>query len=51
MLYSPLTIHLTKCDAVPGDRPEVSEPAIATVLPADLKNEEEFDFDKTDVIA
>lgn len=51
MAFSHINSHTRNWDTISDDCVNVPEPAVATVLPSDVKNTEELDFDKTDVIA
>lgn len=51
MASSPKASHLTQRQTTLDDPLDVPEPAAATVLPADVQNAEELDYDKTGVVA
>lgn len=50
MTFSPVTSHPTPRDATLDDRLDIKEPALARVLPADVKKAEELDSNETNII-
>lgn len=51
MAFSPMNSHPTQRDTASIVRLEVPELAYLTLLPAESKNTEELDFDKTEVVS
>lgn len=51
MAFSSLTSHFIKHNAASGDLLDVSEPAAKTILPANIEDVEELDFDEIHVVA